>query len=257
MRRRRRWRWLYGLMSVLLWLVVFAVALIGGALKANPKKATFAPIASFLTGVQDSAWYLLPVLAGVSTALKFGTSTVGSPWLWDAVHVALNELRDCAFESFKDEPVHYHRATLFKKKTGPSFRTKHWRTARLVPIERSGHTTQRTSVLFLIPDDADHAEGVAGLTWAQDGVYRVSELPDLSADPPSDDWKRYAEATGVTVEWLRQERPHARSFCGIPVQIKGKPWGVIVLDSRNPQKIEGDDAYALSARVLGKLLEKA
>jgi hypothetical protein len=33
---------------------------------------------------------------------------------------------------------------------------------------RSGHTTQKTKTIFLAPDDAGNAEGVAGQVWASD-----------------------------------------------------------------------------------------
>lgn len=70
----------------------------------------------------------------------------------------------------------------------------------------------------------------------------------------------YAQRTWIAETWvLQKQRRHARSFCGIPVQVKGKLWGVIVLDSHNPEAIDqnADKFYRLIGRFLGKLLERA
>ena len=130
----------------------------------------------------------------------------------------------------------------------------------LVPVERSGHTTRRSHTIFLAPDDADQAEGIAGQTWAQNRVVVVNGLSDVNENPSREVLAEYAQRTWIAETWvLQKQRQHARSFCGIPVEVKGKLWGVIVLDSRNPQAIDqnADKFYRLIGRVLGKLLERA
>lgn len=128
-----------------------------------------------------------------------------------------------------------------------------------MPVERSGHTTRKSRTAFLAPDDADRAEGIAGQTWARNRILVVNELPDINKSPPQGVLEDYARRTFVATEWLQGTRRHARSFCGIPVEVKGRPWGVIILDSRNPNVID-DDAnrfYRLVGGFLGKLLEGA
>jgi hypothetical protein len=128
-----------------------------------------------------------------------------------------------------------------------------------MPVERSGHTTRRKISVFLAPDDADRAEGIAGQTWAQNQVVLVSDLPSLEGNAvPQEVIKEYARSTWISEEWAHCRRPQARSFCGIPVEVKGKLWGVIVIDSRGT-KIAGRTSvqvYTLVGRFLGKLLEK-
>ena len=47
----------------------------------------------------------------------------------------------------------------------------------------------------------------------------------------------------------------SRSFLGIPVEVKGKPWGVIVLDSHHPKEIVLlDPVYGTVAKVLQEIL---
>ena len=97
-------------------------------------------------------------------------------------------------------------------------------------------------------------------TWAQNRVVVVNGLSDANENPSREVLAEYAQRTWIAETWvLQKQRQHARSFCGIPVEVKGKLWGVIVLDSRNPQAIDqnADKFYRLIGRVLGKLLERA
>lgn len=68
------------------------------------------------------------------------------------------------------------------------------------------------------------------------------QLPDVLANP--DDMSRmmeYAKRTIVTVEWLKHEidkgKHPARSFAAFRVIVNDEPWGVIVIDSREPDGI--------------------
>jgi hypothetical protein len=53
----------------------------------------------------------------------------------------------------------------------------------------------------------------------------------------------------------------ARSYLGIPIEVKGKRWGVVVLDSRDPNGIKPPDGvtyatYKVMAKFLERLLER-
>jgi len=117
--------------------------------------------------------------------------------------------------------------------------------------------------LFRAPDNPNAAEGIAGRTWAIGKIVLVDNLPDLSVNSSQKpaDLELYAEKTGVKVAWLkealRKQQFLARSFCGIPVEVKGRLWGVIVVDSRRPKIVAAEETYRLVSRVLGKLLERA
>jgi len=183
---------------------------------------------------------------------------LGPPWLWNTVHSYLDSFREEAFNVGLDDAQHHHRVTLFRYKPWYwHFRRWPW-SGWLVPVERSGHTTQASISVYRAPDDADKAEGVAGMTWARRRIVNVSNLPDLSEDPSRDDMQRYAKATGMNLEVVKKKRPKARSFCGIPVEIKGEVWGVLVLDSRSADGINTNSQilYRPLGKFLAKILER-
>ena len=201
--------------------------------------------------------WLLPILVLVSGALGTIRRVVGPPWVWDAVHHSLDALQRDVFETEKEDALHHHRVTLFKR-VGWRWCFAKWPwSGWLLPVERSGHTTQLTRAAFRAPDDADNAEGVAGLTWASNRVRVIENLPDLSVGR-DEDFEAYARATGVTVSWLKSNMPKSRSFGGIPVEVKSKLWGVLILDSRSPNGIKKDSTnlYRPMSKVLAKLLER-
>ena len=110
---------------------------------------------------------------------------------------------------------------------------------------------------FRIPDAADRVEGIAGRTWAKKGVVSVGNLPDPHSSPA--DEREYATSTYVSITWLRRRRgQQARSLVGIPMEVKGRIWGVLVLDSRDPTVIGQKTirAYYSIASILASLLEK-
>jgi hypothetical protein len=136
-------------------------------------------------------------------------------------------------------------------------------------MARSSHTTRRGIATFRAPDDADRAEGVAGRTWVKNDALFVSGLPDLIADAADGAFGAYAKSTWVSIEWLKERlkkkkgRPLARSYGGYPVLVSGKPWGVLLLDSRSENGVtkqsyeNARDYYKMLARFLGQLLEGA
>jgi len=119
--------------------------------------------------------------------------------------------------------------------------------------------------VFLAPDDADAAEGVAGLAWSCNKMIPVSELPDLYADQTDENIRVYATRTWLSPDLvkkrLNKRYAMARSYLGIPIEVKGKRWGVLVLDSRGSDGIlkpEGlrYDTYKVMAKFLERLLER-
>lgn len=129
-----------------------------------------------------------------------------------------------------------------------------------MPVERSGHTTRKSNTKFAIPDDADNAEGIAGQAWARNQVVVVSDLPEIKEGTSQKDIKDYSNKTWVTDEWVKRNRPQSRTYCGMPVEVKGKLWGVLVFDSRAINAIDGEAAsqeYSIFAGLIGELLERA
>ena len=134
--------------------------------------------------------------------------------------------------------------------------------SRLIPVERSGHISQKSTATFAAPDDADKAEGVAGRAWRTFRVLIVANLPDLNAAYTEAGIREYAKKTWIDAKWVRariaQRKTLARSYVGIPIRVDGKPWGVIIIDSLHPNSIEtlGTPFYDLMGKTLTKLLER-
>jgi len=101
-------------------------------------------------------------------------------------------------------------------------------------------------------------------------VLTHEELPDpeengISEDEAEKRLSEYAAATFVSIEQARERFQRskgggpklARYFCGIPVRVQGKPWGVIIIDSTTENLKNAEDInriYQLSGKAFGSLL---
>jgi len=185
--------------------------------------------------------------------------------MWDHVELLLNQFRDCVFEQHFSDPVHHHRVTLFKHH---SF-WWHWEskwggtpwTGWLVTVERSGHTTKNNITAFKVPDkDADNIEGVAGATWARKASVLVEELPDLSGTKGKKNVADYSKKAYISKDWVQSHQCPARSLYGVPIEVNGKLWGVIVIDSRSeklPNRDLAEKFHKMFGKTLSKTLERA
>jgi len=174
------------------------------------------------------------------------------PVVWSQVHLLLTELQKFAFKTELENaaPVYEHRVTLFRR--GWRLAPCRWPwSGWLIPVERSGHMTRTTNTVFRAEEASSKVEGIAGYTWARSAIVSVGELPDLEVEAlrrlepnlQTEAIDEYAQRTLVTPEVVRQRiaegKTLARSYCGIPVEVRGKMWGVIVIDSRNPEAKAG------------------
>ena len=257
MRRHFLWGFIYRAFSVLQWIAGIGLACFAAATKAEPKNWVWA--ATSLAWLQDTAWLFIPLFTVGLGLIQILRSATGPPWIWQHVHYLLDTFRQHVFKKQRGTPLHYNRVTLFRY---VRFRCALCRwpwSGWLIPVERSGHTTQRSRTAFLVPDNADRVQGIAGQTWAQNSVVMVNGLPDINGSPSLELLAQYAQQTWVSVPWLQNRSQHGRAFCGISVEVKGRMWGVVVLDSRSPDAIDQEavNVYRLVGRYLGKLLERA
>lgn len=259
--------------------VIYLLAIIGTAaiaaiakMDAGSFQSMPSEIAAALLWIRERAWWLVLLLTATAPTAKIVQERITSRWIWSTSQSLLDKIQQEFFGAL-DGDIHHHRATLFKfvqhkwwirpnrgpfwwpwgKGCGPN---SGW----LRPIQRSGHTTQKSNALFLAPDDADRAEGVAGKTWTTRNELNVSGLvfPVLGDEKTITE---YSKQTWVETEWLKsqlqQNKSMALSFKAIPIEVNNRRWGVLLLDSRNPNAFQKSKVNLnVFAYVFGKLLER-
>jgi hypothetical protein len=269
LKNRRRIHWL--LTTITTAAASFNFFLFPVALKTQPNPGWPSWVRDLLGNFQQQVWWLWPVVTLLMLLAKYVDKKYCDRWGFDAVKEMLELLRERAFPDNQD-PQHFHRVTLFRyRRWRLCLRLWPW-SGWLIPIVRSGYTTQRRKTSFLAPeDDPDKAEGIAGRTWSSGTVILI---PDASKNEPSlpalnkvgrkpTDIRpladAYGKATFVTIDWTLRNMPDARSFMGIPVMVKGEPWGVIVVDSRDERITDPttiSEAYNLISRPFIKCIER-
>lgn len=257
-----RWHIGYRLLTILQAVVSLLIALTGVFLKTEVP--TVLSIWSLTVGFfqKKAFWIILggTLFLWVAQVIK---SYFGNPWVCEIVKSLLEELRAAVFAERSESAAHLDRVTLFKKRD-TRFRFLCWPSQDwLCAVERAGHMTRRRRKWFRACDDGHRVEGVAGQTWAEGRTILKENLPIIRATSTLDELALYAKSGFVTLSSVKRQArrgtPLPRSLFGIIVEVKGKPWGVIVIDSP-AEKLIGKEQieifYAKNAKILGKLLEK-
>ncbi len=183
---------------------------------------------SFVTDPVRNGW-VLPALA-VATPIIVSARHFTDRSRREEVWRVLNEIKDATFKDQKLDYEQHGRVTLFRHH---KFTLRRWPCVGgwLMPYERSGFSTRKTSAIFCAPDDGECAEGVAGKAWSSREIKYVSGLPNLRAPGATDaQFANYGEQSFCSPSRLRKKPPQARSLMGIPVDVDNKRWGVIVID---------------------------
>ncbi len=174
-----------------------------------------------------------------------------------AIDESLDRFRDAVFNLPAETQVHENRVTIFKHTSRvwvlpwESWRCWCWpwglgrgpSSGWLVIRRRSGHTTQKSSTIFLAPDDANHAEGVAGRAWSTKSPVEVNDL-----DPD----KSNAYTVNLPPKWAERRRKKGKTIpkqlVALPLDTKdNRPWGVVVIDSSNDHQCKRDSRKFLDA----------
>jgi hypothetical protein len=251
---------LHSILGVAKAIAIISGATFGAVLRADAEALSLrfgGDTAELVKQMQGASWWVVLLSAIAIPVLDAGRKGIGAPAVWRVVRDVLDQFRGLLFPDAGEDHLHEHRVTLFKySRWRWCLRRWPW-SGWLTPVERSGHTTQRTNIAFLAPDDADRVEGVAGMTWYRRQVVHVKDLPDLSEDQSDEAIKDYARRSWIPEKLVRERLPRARSLVGIPVEVKNEIWGIIVVDSRRAQirQSEVKKHYKLVARFLGKTLE--
>lgn len=270
MRRAQLRRWTYVLLRVFQWTAFITVAVIALSFRPLFEQSSVLPIRSTALAVQG--YTLVSLICVIYLALVDRVaSRVKPPKTWSAIHDFLDNLQQHYFRD-THAPLHRHRVTLFRWTTW-NWKYRMWHlmseerrwpwSGWFIPTIRSGHTMQRSSTRFWASSEyPESVEGIPGQILARNQVLVLNNLPDLHSNPSEEDFDKYARATAVSKDWLKgrikANKPCARSFCGIPVEVENKFWGVIVIDSRSqqlPNSAELREVYGLFGRLLANMLQ--
>ena len=264
MRRLGRSRRLYNSLVVTRRLSAGAIPVLSAAIAIDAEGSSYPLLAYAGALADDWAWLgILLCSCAVAACAKLLT-VLGNPSFLAVVEEVLDRFREGVFGD--DGDLAHHRVTLFKHHGfhlfGFDIKERGWPLSGwLVPVARSGHTAQKTSVRFLAPHDTDRAQGIAGRAWAAaSGTASAWALPDIRRDTAtSDDVRQYAEQTNVTGAWVKKRSPGSRALMGFTIETpSGVRWGVLVVDSREPDLdlVKAKTQYHSYGRVLGRLVEE-
>lgn len=183
---------------------------------------------------------------------------IGAPQYWVTIRKILEHIQKEVFDSLPDgEFAEFHRVTLYRYQrfclfTGWRGKFSPWKdfnhpwSGWLVPVARAGPGKNPKTVFLAHSMEGKRFEGVAGATMLlQGGDLRIDRLPDVTSSANDEKIRLYATETFVSDSWLRKRiatsKPCSRSFYSMQIEIGGKAWGVLMIDSRleslpKPQK---------------------
>ncbi len=170
----------------------------------------------------------------------------------------LDSFQESFFRGVPSQDQFKHRATLFKARKNLAGQAQY-----LKVFARSGTAYQKSRTWFRINDESSHPsanEGVAGRAWFTNSQVTVTDLPLWSkAGNPSKDaeCQRYARDGFLSVETAAQLEIKSRSISATVVRNRaGQRWGVLVLDSQEPDGIamtsEKDAMFSLVADLVAR-----
>jgi hypothetical protein len=167
------------------------------------------------------------------------------------VKAVLNALEDSCFNTVAPGERYFNRVTIFKAV---------WFGTKLKAYCRAGDRYQRDISSFKISnDDEAKNEGLAGQAWFRNATVIVGDLPECP-NPWTDANARcqdYAHRGLLTAKKAGQLKVKSRSILATPVRnFKGNQWGVLVLDSRQPDAFGAERQASVTsvATVLSKML---
>ena len=267
-------KYAYGVMGSL-------IVLLGLLSEADFSRPTFSHWPEGILGIVVSLKDYSLMLYIIIVALFFYSllaKRAGDPWIREKIQYLIDGVRDRLYEDFGTDRLDEHRVTLFKR-TGFAWKIcrpgsrKHWPygagyfpwSGWLMPVLRSGHTAQTSSSAFLAPTSGELSHKVNGVVeraWASKNTIVVDNLNEIRQDSALRTKENYARKTFCDIDWvercLDQKRQPPRSIGAIPIEVHGKIWGALVLDSKAPHGVTNEKIanFKLTAGMIGQLLEK-
>lgn len=262
------------------WVYVFATTLaafigwVNGVEKDDPWLKNRPVVWAALEYIQDHTVYLYLAI-GIVVFLCVLYRRMGDPWILEKLQFILDEYQFKVF-SASGAPQDHDRVTIFKHCKN-HFWLRHWSCSKwywrsgkhpfwsdyLIPVLRSGHISKKSKAIFYAPDGSDKAEGVASMAWSKKGSVVLNQLPVIKSNTGVRDKEKYARATKCDLalldKYIAEGRQPPSSIAAMVIECNGRPWGVLVLDSRSPNGVTDDsvDNYTLTIALIGHLLERA
>lgn len=155
-------------------------------------------------------------------------------------------------------PRHQHRITLFqlKRRTWIGRKLQRRWTHTLVPRTRVPRSGRRPRRVFRVHDHyRENCEGVAGLVFASE-VIVTPQLPDLHADArvSDEEYQEYARLTNDELRTVKKDPYYSRIIGGVNIYAAGERWGMLIMDSRDPDAITTKTLSGASAKRVLRVL---
>ncbi|WP_196138764.1 hypothetical protein [Aliikangiella sp. G2MR2-5] len=236
----------------------------------------------FVGFVHKYQWYFFLLIITLVVLGFFIKKLAGDEWAWNRLQFLIDAYQEKVFKKFSDDPRHFHRVTLFQyqkfrwrlgtrpgrfenklfHKIWPYKKESHPLSGWLVPVLRSGHTTQKASSVFLCNKDHAVAEGIAGMIFIRSGTTVTQPLPVPSQSAGKKEIKKYCTESSITIDryyqMFRNGQPPPATIGGFPIEKNGKLWGVLVLDSTSETGVDTSsiDDYSILISLIGQILER-
>jgi hypothetical protein len=240
----------YWVLISLFWIALIVSAVLGAISTVTATPHTlFGSIVKAIQGYKP----LIAVFTLTGLLSRGAINLIGpSPAQREALHRTLNHLQQFLFKG-ADGHQHDFRLTIFRYSKW-NWRILTWRqiwkrkrsvrNGWLMPYMRTGYLTLNCHSCWNVPADGNNIEGIAGRAYSMNKVITIESLPLLRPNSKAHHIAKYADKVWITPdvvnERLAKGSSLARSYCGFPIEVKGKPWGVIVIDSKDP-KLPDDD----------------
>lgn len=244
-----RWAWLYWAFRWGEWAAIGLIVVTGATGLVPIEFVGWPKTAPLHRWIHEQSIWITTVLSLVAGACAAFAHRIGSPRMLQILQGILADLQRTTFCNLDgDQTGEHHRVTLYRWQQWclfPGFResifwpwgprNSPW-SGWLVPVVRAGPYTRPKTVFLAKGGGKGEFEGVAGATYfSQAGFLDISELPDVYNSSP-EDVRNYATQAHVPIEWLEKRmnrnRPCARCFRSIRIEVDGVWWGVLMIDSR-------------------------
>jgi len=246
-----------------------AIFLAGGLLKFEPTVWVSRPFHDIVAFNQEWAWLMIPIFATLGSGAALYKAQFGTKSNWVNITQVLEEYKKALFDDrpeCKNDGAYHHRVTLYKYTSFRVALCKYPLTGWVVPVARTKHSSLSRIPRYRVPKkDRDKAEGVAGAAYANNTMVPAYDLPIITKSSSDAERAKYSKFGQVSLDWiekrLKKKKCDIRALTGIPVEVKGEPWGVVVVDSRRPEQIitaeelKDNGHYSSLANMLSKLLE--